>query len=393
MKKAIQTIITAILIACMFSSVLAFADSRERPWKESDTVKIINHVVYELKGEHWEVADFFDTAEASESKDITKIEIKDSIDGKPVTEIQNMNYYYVSDEWSEKTEPVRTVFTDDNEFVTEIVLPETIKVICHDAFNGFRSVKSINIPEGVEKIGANAFDYCSDLESLTLPAINGKTLAVYGCENLKELKFTGGPEVIGSVKHCYELSTVKIPESVKKLGSFEYSGLTKIALRNTVTVSKRVFMQNTKLEKVVFKNKRTVKKYIIPSEAFCCTPKLTDLRMPKAKKIYIKDSAFRSSGIKTVSTKNVVSIGFEAFADCKNLEEFTVPKTVKKLGNKAFNDSNNLKKLYINTKNTKVITKSNALKYLNKKCRVYVKTKAMKEAVKKAGFIGKVIIR
>lgn len=393
MKKAIQSIITVILTVCIIASFTAYADLKDRPWTENDSVRVINHVVYRLDGEHWEVADFFDTAEAALDESIIKIKVEESIDGKPVTEIQNMKYYYVNEEYSNSSKPVKMVYTDENEFVTEIELPETITVICHDAFNGFRSLKKINIPKGIKKIGANAFDYCSSLESLVLPSIDGKTLAVKGCESLKKVEFIGNPSSIGNMLQCYELSSISIPKSVKKLGSFEDSGLTKLAVKNTVSISKHSFMNNTKLKKFVFKNVKSVKKYVIPKEAFCLTPELTEFRMPKAKEIYINSYAFNGSGIKKISTKNVVKIGFEAFSDCKNLTEFTVPKTINSIGNRAFEDCNKLRKLYINTKNTKIINKTNAFKYLNTSCKVYVKTKAMKNAVKNSGFTGKVVVR
>ena len=388
MKKYIQIIISIIVTISVLSASTALADSKQRPWSQSKTVKIVNHIVYKLDGDHWNVVDFFDSMESSENKDITKIEIPEIINGKPVTEIQNVKYYEANE-----AEIGKTVLLDENEYVTEIVLPKTIKVICHHAFSGFRSLKKINIPQGVEYIGEHAFDFCSELESLSLPAISGKTLAISSCENLKTLKFTKNPKIIGNITDCYKLKTIKIPKSVIRLGSFEGSGLTKIAIKNNVKISKRAFKNNTKLTKAVFINKKTADKYVIPAEAFSCTPKLTAFRMPKAKKVYINSNAFSSSGIKTLSTKNVIKIGFRAFADCQNLKTITIPNTIEVLGNRVFENCDNLKKVYVKTKNTRIIKKSNSFKYLNKNCTVYVKNNEVKKAIKNAGFKGKVVIK
>ena len=50
-----------------------------------------------------------------------------------------------------------------------VAIPEGVKKIGKDAFSRCRSLGSVTIPEGVTEIGAYAFGSCSSLESVTTP--------------------------------------------------------------------------------------------------------------------------------------------------------------------------------------------------------------------------------
>ena len=67
------------------------------------------------------------------------IEIPETIDGRPVTEIGEHAF---------------DLYTSNN--VTSVILPSTVKVIGKQAFWGLSELKSINLPEGLESIGDSA---------------------------------------------------------------------------------------------------------------------------------------------------------------------------------------------------------------------------------------------
>ena len=62
----------------------------------------------------------------------------------------------------------------DNAFsyaeLTEICLPDTVKVIDDSAFYGCTSLAAAELPEGLERIGQQAFRDCSGLSAVTVPA-------------------------------------------------------------------------------------------------------------------------------------------------------------------------------------------------------------------------------
>ena len=104
--------LTLIFVA-MLSVLLAFqsgALSEDRPYTESDTIKIVDHVVYELNtiknDTYYCVIDYFDTNEIAETA--TEINIASEIDGIPVggkaPETLNNIQNYVHNEFMQATE-------------------------------------------------------------------------------------------------------------------------------------------------------------------------------------------------------------------------------------------------------------------------------------------------
>lgn len=75
--------------------------------------------------------------------------------------------------------PEGTTIIDDGAFLhyghtpgyfTNIILPSTIKVIGKESFQWHPRLMSINFPEGLVTIKANAFDSCNEIQSLELPS-------------------------------------------------------------------------------------------------------------------------------------------------------------------------------------------------------------------------------
>ena len=69
----------------------------------------------------------------------------------------------------------------DCSFITELTLPATVTTIEGNAFSGCTGITTVTIPEGVTSIGAGAFSGCTSLTSLVInstvpPAIDGDIL-------------------------------------------------------------------------------------------------------------------------------------------------------------------------------------------------------------------------
>ena len=67
-------------------------------------------------------------------------------------------------------------------------------------FKNCKTVRSVTIPEGIERIGNNAFYYCENLESVTIPASVGELgdYAFCGCYNLRAVYFEGDAPYAGA---------------------------------------------------------------------------------------------------------------------------------------------------------------------------------------------------
>ncbi len=92
-----------------------------------------------------------------------------------------------------------------------VTLPSSLKTIGESAFQSNRALTSIGIPEGVQTIHQYAFADCSALSSVTLPSTL-KTIYAYAFQN------------------CAALTEVDIPRSVTTLGdrAFDCANLTQV---------------------------------------------------------------------------------------------------------------------------------------------------------------------
>ena len=94
-------------------------------------------------------------------------------------------------------------------------MSDTIKIIPFGCFHDCKSLKNIDLPSSLTKIGSGAFDSCTSLESLTLP------------NNLEEIGAAAFWE-------ASSLSSIKIPKNINKLGKWIVMRNTKIEFEDTV---------------------------------------------------------------------------------------------------------------------------------------------------------------
>ena len=102
---------------------------------------------------------------------------------------------------------------------TEIIIPNTVKIIGEYAFCGCNKLTSVQIPVSVREIENYAFVRCSELVSLVIPG------------NVRNI----GKQVFGD---CVKLSEITLSEGVKSLGSgvfYNCQSLENIVLPSTIT--------------------------------------------------------------------------------------------------------------------------------------------------------------
>ena len=131
-------------------------------------------------------------------------------------------------EWSEEDISWPGIFTTCQ--LEEVRLPSTLKQIEPGVFRGCKNLKSISLPNGLERIGKYCF-LATGLERIELPG-SLRTIsqgAFAGCESLKCAKFGEGLEALGTDKHAdggkgwhgvFEgsaLENVQLPSTLKRL--------------------------------------------------------------------------------------------------------------------------------------------------------------------------------
>lgn len=90
-------------------------------------------------------------------------------------------------------------FPNKGDDLKEIILPDNIECIGHDAFHSCSNITKITIEKGPICIGKNAFSYCRNLVSVNLPE---------GMTTIGENAFCG----------CSKLSSITLPTSITNIG-------------------------------------------------------------------------------------------------------------------------------------------------------------------------------
>lgn len=231
---------------------------------------------------------------------------------------------------------------DDTPEIPKEIEGKPVTAIEESAFAGSITLKSLVIPEGVTEIGAYAFECCSVLESVTLPASLrsiGKG-AFSGCVALTAVEIPEGVESIGdgAFFFCRKLTSVSLPGSLREVGNFlfaECDNLTRAEIAEGLpAVSERMFWHCSALQSALLPQSVTS----IGKLAFAGCETLTEFKMPEAV-TEIGEFAFRNcSGLREL-TVGVETVSRNAFCFCYGLQSLTVAEGVKVIEAGAFENA------------------------------------------------------
>ena len=218
------------------------------------------------------------------------LDIDWGFDYETCEELEQDGIFYVINDNDE------VVITDCSDSIDEstISIPDKIDehpvtMIYEFAFCGLENTKTINIPEGVKVIGAEAFAWSNNLQT----SVTTIDAAAFAGNN--------------------KLQSITIPNSVTELGVGAFilcENLTNITLPNTISS--------------------------IPYATFAGCVSLKKIDIPNSVKA-IEKEAFSMTGFTEFTVPDTVTtIGYQVFSDCENLVKVTIPKTVTKIGDDIF---------------------------------------------------------
>ena len=221
------------------------------------------------------------------------------------------------------------------------VIPEGVEEIGANAFEEMRSLADVTLPESLVRIGERAFS-CSGLRSVHI----GKNVRVieddafYYCENLSSVLFEEGIEEIGTgaFDNC-PIVTVSLPSTVHRLAARSFSCFggyddkmldLRISPENPYLRADGVALyelnESGKTLSVLYG--RRYREYSDFQDLFYAVEPDT---------IHIADEAFRNCiNLERVQLpKGLITIGAMAFKQT-NLSDLVLPSTVEKIGEAAF---------------------------------------------------------
>lgn len=231
----------------------------------------------------------------------------------------------------------------DCDRLAQLDLPQGLVYIGDSAFEGCHSLKSLELPDGLQFLAGHIFYQCDSLESVvigegitSLPdvfcyrsSLVSVTLpqsltaieegAFMDCRSLRELALPAHLETIGdeAFHGCNSLERVVFPASLKKLGKEAFGsckGLQSVVLPATIEeIGAEAFSWCKGLKQVEF-TEGEGKGGIIGESAFLFCVQLPRIALPEG----------------------IEEIGKEAFCCCKSLGEVVLPKSLKRVGETAF---------------------------------------------------------
>ena len=289
------------------------------------------------------------------SGNATALYIPDEIDGHEVVAIGDRAFQNRTD--------LRTVMIPDSVEKIEfeafyncinlkiVDLSSNLTTIGYDVFGNCKSISKIEIPKSLKKFdgtwgrGTNlsygAFGGCSNLKTVNFEAGSAIVCAALfmGCDGIEEIELSDTITEIGdsAFKNCKNLDRITMNNGIEILESSAFEdcfSLTTINIPNTVkAISNSTFQDCTSLTEVHLSS--ILKE--IPASTFSGCKKLTTINFPSTLTT-IGNSAFSGceSLPEAILPSGVEKIESNAFKNCKALKKAAVPDTVSSIGSSAF---------------------------------------------------------
>lgn len=138
----------------------------------------------------------------------------------------------------------KTVLVACSDSLTSATLPLSVREIKAGAFANHTQLASIELNEGLEKIGRRAFAYCSTLTSIVIPSTT-TTIgdeAFTGCRGLTSVTVPANVTDIGmaAFSHCSNIATVNYNAVNCTQGSEAFAGLSALTTLNIASNVQRI---------------------------------------------------------------------------------------------------------------------------------------------------------
>ena len=225
-----------------------------------------------------------------------------------------------------------------------VKIPASVKLICNDAFANCTGIVSLTVPNTVDSIGGNAFLKVKNIvyhgsaigEPWGALTVNGTFDGdfIYSSDNLTV--YTGTDLVVA------------IPDSITSIGNSAFEGcttVTEVVIPETVTeIGDNAFSGCENLTSVNIPTSVTT----INEGAFANCSSLDSVAIP-ASVTEIGSNAFSScTSLNTINIpESVTSIGSGAFEGCSKLDTVVIPESVTEIGSNAFSGCANLSSVNI----------------------------------------------
>ena len=233
-----------------------------------------------------------------------------------------------------------------------VLIPEGVIKIGCNAFKGCKYLKSIDLPNSVEEIGCSAFEGCESLVSFIIPTqvTEIEESSFKGCSNLTALEIHNDIVEIGTsaFENCSNLTSFIVPKKVTVIRKSVFEGCYNLS---SITFSEKLIS----IGENAFSGCENLTSIVIPEgvqkigkNAFGLCLSLSSVILPDSLE-EIGDYTFMyCQNLQSIIVpNNVTTIGEEAFKGCSQLTEVLLHNSIEIIGNKVFSDCDSLGSIFI----------------------------------------------
>ncbi len=298
---------------------------------------------------------------------VENLVIPDTFKGLPVKRIAEFAFYVKqmyygnaikSIQFPAHLESIGHAAFSKSVYLEELVIPDSVTEIESSAFSVCRSLKHVKLPKNLKVLGAYCFDSCS-LEKIELPD---------GLEEIGEQAFMTDLSLDGFYPP-QKYTSVVIPNSVKRIGTFAFRSpsLQEVTLstenhlewmgalvfansaweearsNETIIIGDLLYQYNGNEPVDTYTVPATIKK--IAGRAFAYKD-LNEVHISNGVKLIGEEIFMGCKNLKTVRLPaDMTEIPKKAFTSCKNLSELTIPEGVTTIGDSAFSSCESLSEI------------------------------------------------
>ncbi len=255
-----------------------------------------------------------------------------------------------------------TVVIDEYKYTIVSISPNAFR---NEDLSENRNFDLYNIPNEVTQIGAQAFYKCTSLSLTSLPdgITTIETNAFNSCTNLA---LTSLPSKLTSVGHsaflgCEKLSLSSLPKELTNIEDQAFMGVTNLSAtelpEGLTVISNSAFCDCTSLSLTSLPSGITS----IGLQGFdgCTNVRLTELPSGVTS---IGESAFRGTGISLTNLPSeLTDIGKYAFQNCESIKTITIPANVSNIGECPFQGCTSLTTINVDEENSNYASKDGVL--------------------------------
>ena len=238
--------------------------------------------------------------------------------------------------------------------LTNVAFPKDLTGIENEAFNGCSNLTEIMLPNGLTRIGIRAFCKCESLSAITIPEKTTEISlgAFEECRNLTRITISDSVTSIGKAafKRCSSLTEITIPNSVSRIedSTFkECESITEVSIPESVTeIGKETFYACQNLKRIHLPD--SIAK--IGENAFALCPVLSEIGVSDHAGKYrtIDGVLFSKDGKKLIAfpagygkqsyivPEQTEQIAPSAFYGAEQLNQVILPQSLKSIGGNAF---------------------------------------------------------